>query len=207
VCSLKKEGIVKTKRRNYFINKGFQTEFILKFCGLVAFGCVIFGIILYIFSAHTLTTSFENSRLVVKSTASYILPGLVFGGLIVGLVTAVASSIVVLLMTHRIAGPLYRFERHAQRVGSGEISPDLKIRKKDQFQNLAGVFNKMTQDLGAGLLKVIGVSEKLDTLIEELSNNTSNEMLLKEDIKRIVSELRKDKRDLKKALAYFKVNR
>jgi len=198
---------MKPRRRNYFINKGFQTEFILKFCVLVAVGCVVFGGILYVFSSRTLTTSFENSRLVVKSTADYLLPGLLFGVLIVGLVMAIAAAIVVILMTHRVAGPMYRFEKYAQKVGSGELIPDLRIRKKDQFQNLVSAFNNMSQNLSMGLLKVIGVSEKLDGLIEDLSDSSSREMLLKEDIKKIVSELRKDKKDLKKALGYFKVNR
>jgi len=196
---------MKIRRRNYFINKGFQTEFILKFCGLVAVGCVVFGIVLYAFSSRTLTTSFENSRLVVKSTASYLLPGLLFGGVIAGLVSIIAASIIVLLMTHRLAGPMYRFEKHAQRVGSGDLYTGLNIRKKDQFQNLATSFNKMTDGLNMGLLNVAKVSEKLDNLIEELSDNTNNEMLLKEDIKKIVSELRKDKQVLKKALGYFKI--
>lgn len=203
----KEEANMKYRRRNYFINKSFQTEFILKFCGLVAVGCVIFGIILYLFSSHTLTTSFENSRLVVKSTADYILPGLLFGGVVVGLITAAAASIIVLLMTHRVAGPMYRFERYAQKVGNGELLPDLKIRKKDQFQNLVNTFNNMAQGLSMGLLKVITVSEKLDGLIDELSDDSNKEMLLKEDIKKVVSELKKDKQDLKKALSYFKVNR
>ena len=168
---------------------------------------MIFGIALYAFSSRTLTTSFENSRLVVKSTASYLIPGLLFGGAIVGLFTAIATSIVVLLMTHRMAGPMYRFEKYAQKVGSGELIADLKIRKKDQFQNLVSAFNKMTQDLSIGLLKVIGVSEKLDGLIDELSDSSNGEILLKEDVKKVVSELKKDKKDLKKALSYFKVNR
>jgi methyl-accepting chemotaxis protein len=143
----------------------------------------------------------------VKSTADYIFPSLLFGGIIVGLVIAIASSIVVLLMTHRIAGPMYRFERYAQEVGSGQLSQGLKIRKKDQFQTLVNAFNKMTQDLGMGLLNVIRVSEKLDGLIDQLTDSSNREMLLKEDIKKIVSELKKDKQDLKKALSYFKINR
>ncbi|MFC1623715.1 hypothetical protein ACFL28_00125 [Candidatus Omnitrophota bacterium] len=197
---------MKIKRKNYFINKAFQVEFMLKFCGLVAFGCIIFGIILYVFSRGALTTSFENSRLVVKSTASYLIPGLLFGGLIAGLVTAIASSIVVLFMTHRVAGPMYRFERFAQKIGSGELGSDLKIRRRDQFQNMVTSFNRMTHDLRLGFLKIIGVSEKLGNLIDELSDGANNELLLKEDIKRIVSELKKDKQNLKKALSHFKIN-
>lgn len=194
------------KRKNYFINKAFQAEFILKFCGLVAIGCVIFGAIIYIFSSKTLTTSFENSRLVVKSTADYLLPGLLLGGAMVGLLIAMVTAVVVILMTHRVVGPMYRFKKYAEQVGAGNLCSGLQIRQKDQFQNLVGTFNKMTDDLRIGLLKVMGVSDKLDGLIEQLSDRSNSEMLLKDDIKKIVSELKKDKSDLKKALGYFKVN-
>ncbi len=198
---------MKIRRKNYFINKPFQAEFILKFCGVVALGAIFFGVILYGISSRTLTTSFENSRLVVKSTADYLLPGLLFGGLIVGLLTAIVASIIVLLMTHRLVGPIYRFEKYAQKIGSGELSPDLKIRKKDQFQNLVNTFNKMASNLNTGLLEVIAVSERLDSLIEKLSGDSIGEVPLKEDIAKILSELRKDKKDLRKALSYFKVKR
>ena len=193
------------KRKHYFINKVFQSEFILKFCGLVIIGSAVFGIILYLFSKHTLTTSFENSRLVIKSTADYLFPGLLFGGLIVAIFTALAASVVVMLMTHRIAGPMYRFEKYISEIGSGRLYSDLKIRKKDQFQNMAGSLNKMTQDLKLGLVEVNEVSEKLDKLIGQLSDSSSREILLKEDIKRIVNELKKDKQNLSRALGYFKI--
>ena len=39
----------------------------------------------------------------------------------------------------------------------------------------------------------------------ELSDSSSREILLREDIKRIVSELKKDKQNLTKALEYFKI--
>jgi len=192
------------RRRNYFINRGFQSEFVLKFCGLVMLGSVVFGVILYLFSKHALTTSFENSRLVIKSTADYLFPGLLFGGLIVAVITAMAAAIVVVLMTHRIAGPMYRFEKYINEIGSGKLYPGLKIRKKDQFQNMAGALNKMTEYLQLGLQEVNVVSEKLDKLIEELSDSSTREVLLREDIKRIVNELKKDKQNLTKALGYFK---
>jgi len=193
------------KRRNYYINKAFQSEFILKFCGLVMLGSALFGIILYMFSKNTLTTSFENSRLVIKSTADYIFPGLLFGGLLVAVFTAIAAGLVVMLMTHRIAGPMYRFEKYINDIGSGKLYSDLKIRQKDQFQNMVDALNKMTGDLKMGLGEVNIVSAKLDKLIEELSNSSTREILLKEDIKRIVSELKKDKQSLSKALEYFKI--
>ena len=193
------------KRRNYFINRAFQTEFVLKFCGLVILGSALFGILLYLFSKNALTTSFENSRLVIKSTSDYIFPGLLLGGLITAIITAISASIVVILMTHRIAGPMYRFEKYIKEVGSGKLCPDLRIRKKDQFQNMVDALNKMTDDLKLGLTEVNDVSVKLDKLIVELSDSSNMEILLREDIKKIVNELKKDKQNLSKALGYFKI--
>ena len=193
------------KRRNYFIDRAFQTEFVLKFCGLVILGSALFGILLYLFSKNALTTSFENSRLVIKSTSDYIFPGLLLGGLITAIITAISASIVVILMTHRIAGPMYRFEKYIKEVGSGKLCPDLRIRKKDQFQNMVDALNKMTDDLKLGLTEVNDVSSKLDKLIGELSDSSNMEILLREDIKKIVNELKKDKQNLSKALGYFKI--
>jgi hypothetical protein len=36
----------KNRRRNYFIKKGFQTKFVLRFCVLVILGSLITGLIL-----------------------------------------------------------------------------------------------------------------------------------------------------------------
>jgi len=142
----------------------------------------------------------------MKSTADYILPGLLLGGVVVAFITAFMAAIVVILMSHRLAGPMYRFEKYAQEIGSGKLSSNLKIREKDQFQSMVPAFNAMTQSLNGGLSEIIGVSEKLDVLIEDLSDSSDREKPLKEDIKKVVSELKKYRSDLKKALSYFKIN-
>lgn len=62
------------KRRQYFIKKEFQVKFILKFCLLIVFGAIISTGLLFLFSQDTLTSSFQQSRLVIKSTGLAILP-------------------------------------------------------------------------------------------------------------------------------------
>ncbi len=70
---------------------------------------------------------------------------------------------------------------------------------------MADSLKNMTKDLKLGLGEVNEVSDKLDKLIEELSMSSSREILLREDIKRIVIELKKDKQNLSRALEYFKI--
>jgi methyl-accepting chemotaxis protein len=189
---------MKSKRKNYFIDRAFQSEFILKFFGLVTGGSMIFGIALYVFSNRALTTSFENSRLVVKSTADYLLPALLFGGAAAALISAAAASLVVIFMTHRISGPMYRFGKYARDIGGGKLSSSLRIREKDQFHEMADSFNRMREDLKAGLLKINEISERIGLLVNQLSAG--------EDMKKIVLELEKERDKLKTALTYFKIS-
>lgn len=193
-------------RRNYLINKSFQKEFVVKFCSIVVVGSILFGLVLYVFSKNTLTTSFENSRLIVKSTADYLLPGLLFGIVIVAGLTAIGASMVVILMTHRVAGPVYRFEKFIREFAGGRVVPDLKIRKKDEFQSMAVSLNKMTDDIKKWLLEVGAISIKLDKMINALSEASDKDILLTEDVKKIVAELKKDKQNLIKLVSYFKVS-
>jgi len=96
--------------------------------------------------------------------------------------------------------------KYAQEVGSGQLCSELKIKEKGPVSESCGLLNKMTDDLRSGLIKVAGVSQKLDGLIDQLSDSSNKEeLLLKEDIKKIVSELKSDKQDLKKALGYLKL--
>jgi len=55
------------KRRSYFVKKDFQFRFILKFCLLLFIGVIISTVLLPLFSWATLTSSFQQSRLVVNS--------------------------------------------------------------------------------------------------------------------------------------------
>ena len=46
-----------------------------------------------------------------------------------------------LIMTHRIAGPIYRFERFLEQVLSNDTNGPVRIRKGDEFQELCDRIN------------------------------------------------------------------
>lgn len=46
-----------------------------------------------------------------------------------------------LVLTHRIAGPIYRFETYLGQVVRGEQSGPVRIRKGDEFQDLCTLIN------------------------------------------------------------------
>ena len=139
------------RRKQYFIKKDFQFRFIIKFCLLILIGVVISTGLLLVLSLDTLTSSFNQSRLVIKNTALAILPATIFTNLItLGLIT-LATIVVMVFISHKIAGPLFRFEKELGEIGEGDLTKDIILRKNDQITDIADSLNKMS----AGLRKKI----------------------------------------------------
>jgi methyl-accepting chemotaxis protein len=129
------------RRRTYFIEKKFQADFIIRFCLLVVGGGLLTTALVYIFSSRAASVSIVNSRVVVRSTADFILPVLVQNVAVTMIVVGLATIAVTLLYSHRIAGPLYRFKKVLEAMGEGDYSAAFKIRNLDQLKILAGALN------------------------------------------------------------------
>lgn len=160
---------MENRRKNYFIKKEFQTKFIMKFCVLVTLTAIISAFLVYLFLSHSVTTVFENSRIMIKPSTEFIMPGLILSSLISIILVSVATIIVVLFISHRIAGPLYKLENSLERMGEGDISFDISFRKGDEARVLSEVFNKSRRRLN-GMINAIkkdfkegrDISEKLE---------------------------------------------
>ena len=179
------------KRRIYFIEKSFQARFILKFCALTAFGGLLTIAILYILARQSTTVSFVNSRVVVHTTADFILPVLIQTVAIVTIFVGLATIIVTLFVSHKIAGPLYRFKRVMQGLTEGDFSGDFRLRHLDQLQDLADVFNKMIVKIRTELK---GLKDNFQSVKEKLNNISEQEVsehkrAYLKDLKRIAAEL------------------
>ena len=104
----------KQQRRNYYIDKGFQTKFILKFCSLVALGSLLTVALIYWLARHSTTVGIADGRVAVHTTAEYLLPLLLQTVFVVLVVVSLAAIVMTLLFSHKIAGPLYRLKGHAR---------------------------------------------------------------------------------------------
>ncbi|MGA2775900.1 MAG: methyl-accepting chemotaxis protein [Candidatus Omnitrophota bacterium] len=152
----------KNKRRNYFIDKRFQSDFILKFCTLVITSSVISGLIIYLMSRSTLTTVFDNSRLTIKSTADFILPAVLLASAIVIVLIGLATVWVTIFTSHRIAGPLYRMTKDIEEVAGGNLKKRFSLRNHDELKRLAASFDKMTESLRESIASIKETVAQLD---------------------------------------------
>jgi methyl-accepting chemotaxis protein len=159
---------VPNKRGQYFIEKGFQFHFIVKFCLLLLAGILLSTALLFLFSQGTLTSSFQHSRLEIKSTAMSILPALLYTNLITLLIVSAAAIAVTLFVSHKIAGPMYRIEQGLAATGRGDLTHRISFRRKDQMQGLADSFNHMSASLSDKISAIDAEAESLEKLAAEL---------------------------------------
>jgi len=165
------------KRTHYFIKKEFQFKFILRFCLIILAGVVISTSLVFLFSQGTLTSSFHQSRLVIKNTAVAILPAVIYTNLITLGLISMAAIVVTLFVSHKIAGPLFRFEKEIKEIGQGDLTKKMGLRKKDQITDMADSLNKMTASLHE---KVLDIQTRVEHLIESASQQNASQDLIEE---------------------------
>lgn len=187
------------KRRTYFIEKEFQTRFILKFCLLVIGGGLLTIGTLYFLAARSTTVTIANSRVVVRSTADFLLPVLIQTVLVVTVIVGLATIFITLFVSHKIVGPLYRLKKVIQTLGDGDFSTGFHIRKRDQLQALADVFNEMITKIrgNLGLLK-----DSFSSLKEKLDSLSEHEVA--EHKRSVLRELKEITEELHRILRFFK---
>ncbi|WDP87407.1 MAG: hypothetical protein HUN05_21655 [Desulfobacter sp.] len=104
------------KRSQHYINKGFQVRFMAQFILILLLGGIISVGLTLFNTKDSLTSTYVGSRLVIENTSLAILPSVVYTTLITTVLIGVLGGLVTLLVSHKIAGPMYRFEADIQRV-------------------------------------------------------------------------------------------
>jgi methyl-accepting chemotaxis protein len=112
-----------------------------------------------------------------------------------------------IFVSHKIAGPVYRFEQSARAIGAGDLSLKIKLRKGDELRELAEAMNYMAETLAEVVRKENDVRDRLIELINELEETLSDEKKKLDSSmrERIAGELTTINEELKSLGTYFKV--
>ena len=148
----------KYQRHHYYIDKNFQTEFILNFCALVAFGSVLIAVLIYWLAQHSTTVGIVHGRVAVHTTEAYLLPLLLQTVFIELVIVSLATIVLTLLISHKIAGPLYRLEVALGQLGEGDLESSMKLREGDQLQRVAVVYNEAVAKINDKIKKAKNAS-------------------------------------------------
>lgn len=121
---------------------------------LFVYSLIVFGLsffIPYLIPAVKLLVPYPLEDRIVAAEQVLAL-GQVFWPAIAALI--VASAVFSIYLTHRLAGPLYRLEQSARELIQGNLSLRIRLRERDELQELAGLLNEALTNLDQSLVEI-----------------------------------------------------
>jgi methyl-accepting chemotaxis protein len=162
-------------RKIVFIDRKFQTSFILKFLGLLIIGTAVFDVAAYFILNRRLEESLYSAHMTIKSVGEILLPTLVSLSVIFLVLLGIAILLMTLFVSHLIAGPLYAIRRYIERIGEGELDFDARLRSKDQTTPLAMSLSESLQMLNRRLSAIQDLSADLLQTSRELNESVQEQ--------------------------------
>ncbi len=160
-------------RRQHFIKKGFQVNFSIRFLMLIAIEAILLGGLFWYMSLNTLTTGYVGSQLRIENTSSFFYPSIIIANLIVVMIVGVIGIIGLIFISHKIAGPLYRFEASLKEISGGDLTHRVSTRKKDQLKDLADSLNDFTSKIDGRIHDMQQSTQDAVRLASEVSHQLS----------------------------------
>ncbi|MDP2903497.1 MAG: hypothetical protein Q8N96_10380 [Methylovulum sp.] len=135
------------KRRHVFIKKAFQGRFIAGMFLLMLLSGLCSALLIYWLAGSDLAAQSQTAHVNIANAWNRLGLSLLIGNVVAVIVTGALTVFVVLYASHKIAGPLYRFEKLCEQVGNGELDVLASLREKDQLHDLAQAFTLMVNKL------------------------------------------------------------
>jgi hypothetical protein len=136
------------KRRIKLINRDFQVGLMLKLIALQAVLLALFGVALYLFLRGEVGANLASAHVAYKTVGSMLFPIVLTLSLLNLALTAFTTALAVLYASHRIAGPLFRFNQALKEMGSRKLQTMTKIREDDQLAEISATLSQ-TRDVWA----------------------------------------------------------
>jgi methyl-accepting chemotaxis protein len=105
-----------------------------------------------------------------------------------------------IFLTHRVAGPIYRFEQTIKNAMEGNLNTRIKLRWADEFKLLASSINDMLNSFSQRLIKLKKSSEKLESIAVKMEQQAAGSS---KELKELIMENQKQAAEIKKILDYY----
>lgn len=191
-----------TKRRNYFIEKKFQTKYVLLTMLMLLTYTFLFVVI--IFAPYMLTLYFDYP-LAEKADAARVI--LLLHGTIwpwIGGVILFFGAISI-FVSHKVAGPLFRLKNSLTQITQGDLNVAVKLRRWDDLKDLADHVNTLTEELRTFVMTLRNDYALLSDYILELEREIEVKVLTEESGREIIRKVQESRKNIEEALKKFNI--
>jgi methyl-accepting chemotaxis protein len=158
---------------------------------------MLYTAIFSILSANTLTIVYKGNNLSLGSTPSVLLVEMLRTNWILIFAGGILVVIAAVFLTHRVAGPIYKFERTIDGMALGNLDFHIKLRKHDEGNDLAEAINRLKNTLASN---IDSMSELADAINNDLKRAAAAVPDGHEEIKSILTHAEKINGQLRQIL-------
>ena len=162
---------MKNRRKKILVNREFQLGLAFNVVIFILLYVVAFGILAFLVQmlglkgGISLTEQIQAARNFITYHNYLWIPFLITVALVI---------VHIVYFTHRIAGPIFRFQKQLEAMKRGDFSTDVTLRKKDFLRDLEGSMNEFSQQLREDLSRLENI-RSCHALIKELSEDLKKE--------------------------------
>lgn len=161
------------RRQTVFIKKAFQSRLISKVFMLILLSGLCSSMLVYWFTAGDLIAVSQSAHENIQFAIDRLLLSIVIANVVAFLVAGVTTVVMVLYVSHKIAGPLHRFERICDEIGNDQLDTVTLLRKDDQLQDMGQAFSVMVDKLSERKAQRQYLAVQLDEQIELFQNDST----------------------------------
>ena len=130
----------RAKRKIVFVKRSLQTRYVIWVFTFVLIAITAIGLDFYFHFGREVQNFMDPSLYDLFKTDSYVF-------LFKLIIYMVGVTLFAIIGSHKLAGPIYRFERSARVVGSGDLTHRIKTRTGDELGDLRDEFNIMVESI------------------------------------------------------------
>lgn len=125
------------QRKIKLINRDFQVGLMVKFFAANAGILAVFAGTLFLFLRGEVESNLHSAHVTYKTVGAMLFPIILTLSLLILAILSVTTIYVILHASHRIAGPMYRFNQALVDMGGRNLKVMTKIRDDDQLAELS----------------------------------------------------------------------
>ena len=167
------------------IRKGYLGKLLFLLLGIVFIGTAISTLFLYLGTYKTLDTHYSAILSIVTEIKQTLIIKTIKINVFFYLLTVIGITVLAILYSHRISGPLYRIKLYAKMLSGGRFDTPIRFRHKDAIHSLAEVLNKMSKNYNDKTSMITTEIQRLKDAVTELDSIKEKKEAVETSLKKV----------------------
>lgn len=127
--------------------QSLHSQLVVTVVTFILLSCLISSLSIFWLSSQNLMAYGESAQTTIENLRQHLGLSIMLGHLLSFLLAAIIATVTVKTLSHRIVGPISRFETLCQEVGKGNLDANAQLREADHLQELSQAFAEMLHNL------------------------------------------------------------